>query len=133
VLDVRLLSYYGESCGKHLNLVSAFGTVVGVPSIFAKKPRMVARIFKGLTENGLQNQMDPLALPIPWDQQVRQRLLLKCYLSVAHRLTLPSRRVILISGLQLKRETPDRIFHEFEILSCNGGHDPNGPEGKGSL
>jgi len=50
--------------------VSIF-SVVGVPSIFAKKPRMVARIFKALTENGLQNSYDPLALPIPWDHQVR--------------------------------------------------------------
>lgn len=45
--------------------------MLGVPGFFAQSARMISRAMKHILEDNLQNKLDPVALPIPWNEAVR--------------------------------------------------------------
>ncbi|ODM93445.1 Fatty-acid amide hydrolase 1 [Orchesella cincta] len=42
----------------------------GVPGIIAANAKTLAFVWKAITENNIQNQFDPLAVPIPWNENI---------------------------------------------------------------
>ncbi|ODM93474.1 Fatty acid amide hydrolase 1 [Orchesella cincta] len=44
--------------------------LLGVPGIFAQNAKMLAKASKHMLEDGKQNKYDPVALPLPWNEQM---------------------------------------------------------------
>ncbi|OXA40478.1 fatty acid amide hydrolase 1 [Folsomia candida] len=68
----------GRFCGTGFrgSLPNVVG-IMGVPGLLADNINMIAKTTKYMTENNLQTKYDPLAVPIPWNEQMFSKKKLK--------------------------------------------------------
>lgn len=93
--------------------------VMGVPGLLADNINMIAKTTKYMTENNLQTKYDPLAVPIPWNEQVGSQYLRNgCLLYFVLFIKYDLAKCIDV----LQEKVENWIFHITAILSSRRGH-----------